>query len=340
MIVNHDTSAVLKSIGLPSDVEGCPNSENIHALFELASLNKIALLFLESLTKFCDIRSLKADLLRLRKHHTDVTNLTSHLSRVFKKQGVSYAFFKTLKPFPSTPADVDVLLESQADVIRAFKALKNEGITPTTKDKYSLNMYSKQHKLTVDLHLELSVSNLVYLNKRFLFRHVVEREVNGVIVKTLDECAEMVAVCAHSFYKEHMFMLSDYYTIALLAKNVSPNDLCELIYQTNSCIAVSAAFKLADILTTKAFGIAHSVSVQSLIVKVLKQLRNSKLVRMMISKSLKMPYEYPKVPIILALYDKILSDSQTRSSLPKALVASASTSQLKMLLTHFSRKSY
>jgi len=106
------------------------------------------------------------------------------------------------------------------------------------KGMYSITMYNSLYELKVDLHLEISVSNIIYINKEYLFNHVIERKIEDATIRTLDDCAEILVVANHSVYKEHMFTLNDYYTIILLLNNVELNNLYKLTDETISQVAI------------------------------------------------------------------------------------------------------
>jgi len=56
--------------------------------------------------------------------------LTTLASSLLEETGISYTVFKTLKPFPYTPADIDVLLWSKRDLTVAFQTLEKRGLKP------------------------------------------------------------------------------------------------------------------------------------------------------------------------------------------------------------------
>lgn len=345
MKVDKNVLSIIRSIGIPNIIEGkfFPHETTIN-LIDLAKLNKVLLLYLESLVKVwgeveytCAREYLEEQLLKLREQQARMTSLITFIAGLFESEKIEYTFFKTIKPFPHTPNDADILLASTSDLKNAYKALKSEGWIPLNKERYGITMYNRIYGLNADLHLEPMVSNLLYLDKSLLFQHAIEKEINDYRIRTLDDCAELIAVAAHSGYKEHIFTLNDFYTIIMLAENVRQKDLSELVANTKSRVIVMMQLTLTSSLVKAAFS-----KINLKLNCLLECLGNSRIVNILSFKKkvLKMPHKYPRLSIAFTLAEKITNDNHSRSSLIRAIKESMSTSQLRNLLFHFSRKSY
>ena len=339
MKVEEDTLLLIRSIGMPDFLCSSRQSmEKAFRLVDLARLNKIILFYLESLAKMHKKdEKLKKQLQKFRRQHDKTILLITQLAELFESNGVEYTFFKTIKPFPHTPNDADILFASTEDLKHAVRVLKANNWVVLDRDRYGVTLYNSSFDLNADLHLEPMVSNLLYLDKRLLFEHIVDHDINGHRVKTLDNCAEIIAIAGHIGYKEHIFTLNDFYTIVLLAEKVVQKDFSEMVDMAKNRWVVATQLKLASYLANAAFG-KNSLKINNLSLC----LSNVSMVDGLAfnKQMLTMPYRFPKSSVAFALIEKIMVDPLSRASLPRALKESMSTSQLHNLLSHFNRESY
>lgn len=335
MKISKDTLALVKSIGLPGLAEGeAPPLKEALSLLQLAELNKVPLLYLESLRKSRRHLSLEAPLSHCRDKHKKTLDLTALISSLLEELGIRYTIFKTLKPFPYTPADIDVLLWSSRDLAKASQILEKRGLKPLDKDLYGLTMFSVDHDINVDLTTEVAVSGLIYLDKNLLFNHVRQVEVEGFEVQTLEPHADLVTTAAHSMYKEQMFMLSDYYTFALSSQYYQ--EALDLAENAHAKFALEAALKLTYDITINAFGPDNNLiqrlenSIQIVNVNRMIQTR----------KCFDLPMKYPPSIVLRGLSKKLLEDPVSRNSLPTALKSTIQPKSINKLLNHIKRKGY
>jgi len=335
MKISRDTLLLVKSIGLPELVEGEPQPLNkALSLLQLAKLNKIPLLFLESQRKFRNYPPLQAQLSHYRDKHKETLDLTALVSSLLEESGMHYTIFKTLKPFPYTPADIDVLLWSNRDLTEASQILKKKGLKLLDRDSFGLTMFSVDYDINVDLTTEVGASSFIYLDKSSLFEHSCQVKDNGYKVQTPQPYVDLVVVAAHCMYKEQMYTLSDYYTFALSSQYYQ--EALEFAKKTHAKFALETALKLTHDITINSFGSDNAVA---------KRLRNSlqgigmsRMIR--IDKNLDLPVKYPSRIVLRGLLEKIREDRNTRNSLPIALKSTLQPKSINRLLTHIKRKGY
>jgi hypothetical protein len=315
---------LVRIIGLPGMLEG-KNSENIYnndaQLIESASLNKIGLLY--------SIASNKASKEMVTRNELLIVTL-KELSNVFSVNGLRYSIFKTIKPFPTTPSDVDVLVNRE-DLQRAASLLEFSGFQITTEDAYSITM--QRGTMIVDLQLQPSVSNLPYISKEFLMRNIVLKHLDGFDVYNLSDEAEIIVVASHSLYKEQLFTLSDYYTITMLTERVADVDnLIELATLSNTLDALRIMAYLCSQVTEKAFGTSN--------------LKICKLSEVLGAPSLgirdiqELPLKFPFSLVIRLLISRARKDKQLRQKILPAIMRIVSPTQLGKLISHMTRKTY
>ena len=331
----EDTLLLIRSIGLPELVESKPASLNeALSLIKLAKLNKMSLFFLESLGRFRRHLPLEAQLLHYRDKHRKTLELTALVSSLFEELDIRYTIFKTLKPFPYTPADIDILLRSTRDLTKASQILEKKGLKPLDRDLYGLTMFSVDHSLNVDLTTEVAASSFIYLDKNLLFKHASQVKVDGFKVQTLKPHADLVAVAAHCMYKEQIYTLSDYYTFALSSQYYQ--EALELAENAHAKFALETALKLTYDITINAFGSENNLIER--LENSLQRVNTSRMVQ--IKNHLDLPIKYSPSIVVRGLSKKLLEDPVSRNSLPTALKSTIQPKTINRLLEHITRKGY
>jgi len=327
---------LLKCIGLSEGPVRPVSLEKGKELFGIAAMNKIGLFFLETMASLHGVGWFQPKLEELRRKYRNTQDLICQVASLLNSRA-DYLLFKTLKPFPYTPSDIDVLLRTRADFSQAYYSLKKDGLILLNKNAYGATMYSHDRKLYVDLHLFLTISDIPYLDPGILFQCVRAVEFEGCGVQTLDPAAEFLTVAAHGFYKEHMFNLSDFYTILSLAQQAKSSDVYYLAEVGRVSDAVYFAVKVCRCIMEKAFNDVHPALLR------LEKCLDESSITLTISNQEKpnsFPYKYPKMVVTYSLFGKILTDPLTRSFFLHALARNMRGSRLLRLKTHFSRKSY
>ena len=308
---------LLKTIGIPGFVAGMEKRIDLE-LMELARLNKIALLYAAA----ADAKANHQDLFVRRELLLKTLN---EVSSTFKENRINYTIFKTIKPFPTTPSDIDVLL-SQDDLAKAEALLMSLGYERTTHDAYSSTL---ERDMIVDLQVQPSVSNIPYLPKSLLMENSIIRRINGFDLCTLNPEAELIAIASHCFYKEQMFTMNDYYAITMLAEQVDMEQVLYLATRANVLEALQIVVGLCSHVTESVFN---------------KHLKISELHRIIGaahgSPVRTMPFKFPLYLIIKLLIRRAIKDEEMRRTMVPAILRIASPKQFLKLLSHITRKTY
>jgi hypothetical protein len=306
---------LLNTIGVPTVIEGIKRNAD-KQLMQLAKINKVALLY--SLACGQESKDLM-DSYRL------LIDTLREVSAVFNSNGITYSIFKTIKPFPSTPADIDILI-SDEHLNKAISLLESSGYKRTEYDAYNVPL---KREMIIDLQLQPSVSNLPYLRKQFLMQNTILDNAYGVSGYNLNTAAEIIMIASHSIYKEQMFTLNDYYTITILAESVDVSDLLKSAELSNSLEALRIILSICAQITETAFG---------------KKLRVCELADAFgasyrpIPRNL--PLKFPIPLVIRLLISKASKEEEMRRMIMPAIIRIASPRQLLSLVTHLTRKTY
>ena len=311
-------SQILKTIGVPGIVPGIKEKLNPE-LMSIAEKNKISLLF-------SDAADIEQQERHLKMRHERMMETLKEVALAFNEAGIRYSVFKTIKPFPTTPSDVDVLLSNQ-DFGKAQDLLISRGYYRTTSDAYSSTM--EKDKMIVDLQLQPSVSNLPYLPKALLMQNTMMKKMGDVDVCTLTPEAEIIVIASHSFFKEQMFTLNDYYSIIMFAEHIEPDKLIEMASRANVLEVLKIIVGLCSHITESMFAERLKIAEMGRLLQVASH-------RQIVA----MPLKFPFSLIIKHLIGRARKDDDMRRKVVPAVIRIASPSQLAKLFSHITRKTY
>jgi hypothetical protein len=328
---------LLLAVGYPRNSNVRPMSREKQfdvELLKLASVNKVPLLYLLSIKE----RSVEVE--RYLKYYLDrfrgALELMFEISDIFDRRSISYAFFKTVKPFMFTPSDVDLLMESRFDFNKAVMVLRNGGMMMVNRDLLSVTFFNKRRGLFVDLYLEPTVLDLPYLSKADLFKYVTTNDLDGYSFKTLSPSAEVVATAAHAFFKEQMFNLSDFYTLLVYGESVKIHELKALSSANWCSLSLETAFFLTELINRLAFG-THCPAFNIVDSEKCWQLFSAIKFG---GKPINMPLKYSFSIILAYLLARLFKEPYFRSTFLKSIGKNASSLKLKKLLEYWKRLSY
>lgn len=202
-------------------------------LYDLAFANRVALLYLSLHRRpGWDPRleekyqSLKA---RERMTFSVIARVAEALNAWNSDQ---YVIFKSIKPYPATPNDTDVICFANAAGYEEMylhllsKGYIFHGWAPQQRTVYDRRGVGKigtgkqGGTYYIDLYTEISTDYFSYMNKHRLRPFVFKHEVDGVAVNLLRPEPELAIVMFHSVFPERTFQLEHFYLpLHLLAKS-------------------------------------------------------------------------------------------------------------------------
>lgn len=198
--------------------------EELLSAYDQAFPNRIALLYLSMHRRpGWDPRlEEKYQALHQREQRTFdvIARVAEHLNRW---DSANYVVFKSIKPYPATPNDTDVIcLGEDADYERMYQHLLAAGYhfhewAPQQRTIYDargegkVGLGKKGGTYYIDLYTEISTDYFSYMNKRRFRPFVVTRDVLGVPVKLLRPEPELAVVMFHSVFPERTFQLEHFY---------------------------------------------------------------------------------------------------------------------------------
>ena len=135
----------------------------------------------------------------------------------------NYVIFKSVKPYPATPNDTDVLfLGEKKQYEKAYRFLLNQGYkfhewAPQQRTLYDprgegkIGQGKKGGTYYIDFYEEISTDYYAYLNKKALIPYIIKQEINGIPVNLLRPEPELAIVLFHNVFPERTYQLEHFY---------------------------------------------------------------------------------------------------------------------------------
>ena len=220
------TFPILKIIGSPFTISRPElNTVGFSELYYYAEKNRMRLLYLDSVGRLGRIASLERERNMLADRYLETVEAFSRLGKVLGSAGIEYAFFKTIRPYREVTVDMDVLIFN-VGVAKVSKILNFAGYRFMNVGPISATFRDDKADLNIDIYDEVGASRMIYLDKDLVRDKVIDKQLpNGEVVRSLDLCAELLAVISHSIVKEHMYVLSEYYTTLYTLAGMNNGDL-------------------------------------------------------------------------------------------------------------------
>ena len=219
------TYDLIKIVGSPF-IEKTPDVQFdvLEELFDRAFADRVALLYLTMHRKVGWPAVLEEKYLKLndRRNRTleVVADLGQTLNRLNRK---GYAVFKSLKPYPATPNDTDVIIFGNKEQFKAaldhlysenylfheWAPMQTTLIHPLGKGKTGKG--KKGGTYYIDMYSDISTDYFLYIDKRSLMPYVEDRDLNGVQIRNVRKEVELGVTLFHNVFPERTFQLEHFY---------------------------------------------------------------------------------------------------------------------------------
>jgi len=217
-ISDSSTLRLLRIIGSPfiTDTGLLVGDVEAPELYDLAIKNKISLLYLEALKAKGRLIKLKPQYEEARNKYTNFQNALSRAAKILNGNHIDYAIFKTIRPYPEVPGDVDTIILGNESMGKTtidlflrsdYKEAISDGPTPTTGD-----LMNFIENVPIDLQQELRLSWLTYMDKtKFRGRTINIKIPTGDEVTVLSTEIDLAVIIIHSMM-EQLYLMGEYYT--------------------------------------------------------------------------------------------------------------------------------
>jgi hypothetical protein len=174
-------------------------------------INKVLGLLLLEEPSSDKLKSFREKILWQRK------NFLAHLEDIVQlldKCHISYVIYKTLRPVPDIPVDIDILVENNREIHNVLDCLRRRfNVEIWSVDRYSVGIRIAELNEFIDLYTKPHVANLVYMNSKFIIRNTIYLYVNefdvNIIVPVPRPEVEFCVLLAHSIIKERLITFND-----------------------------------------------------------------------------------------------------------------------------------
>lgn len=235
---------VLNLIGSPfNKPQNIPVAQsNSHELYKIAQINKIGLLFLQSLKREQIIGNLEGELGKQTQSYRYQLDTTTRAATILNMIQCKYAVIKSIFPFPAVPGDVDILIfgdyKEYGNAIEIMKANYFESFGEQAPLEESLHDVKNGQKhvdasvkdpFDVDMYKAVGASYIIYMNKAKLINQVTEVIINGTKVSTLKKPSELALSIFHSIFPERIYTLLLHFYILHTVNQMDSADIDEFL---------------------------------------------------------------------------------------------------------------
>jgi hypothetical protein len=318
----QQTIKLIRVIGSPfsSFTESPKNVKETKMLLECASKNRMALLFLESLKKEKKLGSFSETHKKLHKEYLENYGAISRISKTLNNLKIKYGLFKSIRPYPYTTSDIDVLLLGKTKRDEAEKHLVKLGYLYLGKGPLSTTIRDPFIDIGIDLYEEVGVSHIVYLDKEKLGNHIIKKSIDqdGDCL-SLSPSADLIALIAHSIIKEHMYTLSEYYSTLFFIFQMNKQEITNFIEMIKKNAIVNDAQCHIGI-TAKLHKLAFG-KVPEKIMMITDNLGINQMENQRLKKSFYTPHKLHPLTIARGLIEKAKKEKKTRRSIAKQIIS-------------------
>ena len=342
------TINLLRTIGSPfiSETKSPKDKREALELYRCALKNRMPLLYLAALKKWEKLGNLKKTYYDMCEKCGKTYDAISRVSNILRKADITHTIFKTIRPYPETTVDIDVLiLKSNEEYKKSIKALIEAGYKKLGSGPHSTTVKDPQIDIGVDLYQEVAVSQVIYLDKNKIGSYTIEKTIppRDETVRTLSPPADLVAIIAHSVIKEHMYTLSEYYSTLHYLAEMNSEEVLSFINMIREN-AVTQAAKTHISITATLHKAAHGETPRK-VKTILNDLGTDSIeTRRLTENKFKTPHKFQILTVGKVLLEKIKQDKTTRKSMAQQMTnmmkPSFTEDVIKKIVEHRLRETY
>lgn len=222
----NPTIKLLRIIGSPFVTRRTlTEPEESTELFDYAFKNRVGLLYLIALKNSGQLKQLQPQYEQLKYRCKETFVTAERVARILNEANIEYVIYKTIRPYPATPNDTDIIfLGPDGAYTEALNLLKNGGyielgqapLQVLFSDPIGVQIarWDKSGGIYyVDFYKEAGVDYFVYLSKNELKKNIISMELAGYNgVKVLTPEADLASILTHSVFPEMSYGLEVFYT--------------------------------------------------------------------------------------------------------------------------------
>jgi len=313
------TLNLIRQIGTPFKPDRVwEKAEESKEIYIYAFKNRVGLLYLLGLKEVGKLHKLGAEYEKLNYRAKETMVTAARAGKVLNQAGIDYVIFKSIRPFPATPNDVDIVcLDGKSGYKKAINALYKAGYFTFNKDAPMQVLFSDprgKSKATwdkrggiyyVDLYRAPAADHFIYLDPKKMRDGIVFKELNGYRVKILRPEIELAAILMHSVFPEKTFTLELFYSICHSFSKFDKEQLEKFIdfsRRNHIVFPIRVCLSITSLLHAEAFGYTPDA-----ITQVLKEFGGEyrKEVLSFKAKNMETPYNFLVSSFFIAFFRKL-----------------------------------
>jgi len=286
------------------------DQKNLLELYKHSLKNRLSLLFLEAIKKGGKLDNSSPHYEKEYMKYLKTLNAITRVSQLLTNGKIQHSIYKTIRPYKFTTVDIDILIfQSRNNFKKAIKILQDAGYKLKGQGPQSTTLQDPKINIRVDLYREVAVSHIIYLDKQKLSKYTITKLSNGKYIKTLTPEADLATIVAHSVIKEHMYVLSEYYTFLYYLPQINVQNFIKIVRENN----ITSAARTHAAITAALHKAAHGI-IPNELKEILNQLGNNTVeTTLLIKRNFKMPHKYHKLTIVQSLIEIAKGEKSRRS---------------------------
>lgn len=274
---NTPSYQLLRMLGSPLIEGDAPEPmRESEELFACAFKNRVGLLYLDRLRKASKLDRLSTKYKELREREKDTLITAGRVSSVLHNANIKHVVVKTLRPYPATPNDVDLVCLGDS---RMFE----EGELALKKAEYILIHKKQEQNGYCDprgayLHVEEREVDDKFTGGRYFvdyyrnmaadhFRYIDESKFTDAISKVspIDGCdffvleplSDLCVIMMHSVFPHQRYGLESFYTMTYCLNEIQPSGIHrfrELVHTHRLLYVARAYLAVTQQIHTEVFG--------------------------------------------------------------------------------------
>ena len=240
--MNMKLKLLLQSMGNPLLNSGKPiNLIESNELLQLAFKNNIELEYLSKLKFYNCLDKLDSDYLKFTNRYSETSDCIIRIVKILDKNKIPYAITKTLRPYPATPNDSDILYLGALDNYKnTLKLLENDGLVRCGGSDMQAQFFDPEGgesfkrdkrggRFYIDFYRELAADHVAYMDSNIIKNFVIFAKCKDTNINVFNPIAEIPILLLHSVIMHRTLPLEVFFTISYYLKSFNESDYDQLI---------------------------------------------------------------------------------------------------------------
>jgi len=272
-IDNRLTINILRRIGTPAGLQekglATADQRELVAEYKVAYTNRIGQLYLSSVPQMFLPQQLAEKLVHLEERESKTLQVVAGISKALQEGGFRHVVFKSIRPFPFTPNDTDVLMLEPPNrfgevtaylldygyKLLGYAPLQTLLYDPAGEGKVNIKKHGGIYY--IDVYRNAGSDYFIYLDSRYAATQVRHLTICGVGVPVLRPELELAVLLYHNVFPENTYHLEHFYLVMYFLYGQQRIDTLEFVQQVRRnhfVIPVRANLSITSRLHQLAFG--------------------------------------------------------------------------------------